>query len=141
MTTATTLRLLLVEDDGSIAQLITLAMHDLGVPYHLDQVFSAEEGLELWQQQPYDLLLTDYNLRGMNGLTLITSLKEQGATIPMILFTAYDTPQLRKAARKAGVTEFIAKPFFFDQFIELTRSLLPVRSSELGLLPPSANSG
>jgi CheY-like chemotaxis protein len=43
----------------------------------------------------------------------------------MVLFTAYDSPQLRRAARNAGVTKFIAKPFFLDQFVDLTRSLLP----------------
>ena len=138
MTIAKTFRILLVEDDGGIAQLFKLAMHDLGVPYHMDQVFSAEEGVELWDQQPYDLLLTDYNLRGMNGLALIRTLKKQQSTVPMVLFTAYDTPELRRAARGAGVAEFIAKPFFFDQFVDLARSLLSIKTSELGA-PPSAS--
>lgn len=125
-------RILIVEDDSSIAHLIKLWMRDLGVPHHLDQASSAEEGLELWSRQPYDLLLTDYNLRGMTGLAMITTLKQQGVLAPMILFTAYDTPQLRKAARLAGVAEFIAKPFFFDQFIEIARSFLPINASEHG---------
>ena len=137
MTIAKTFRILLVEDDSGIAQLIAMAMHDLGVPFQLDQVLSAEEAMELWAQQPYDLLLTDYNLRGMNGLTLITTLKGQQQPAPMVLFTAYDTPQLRRAARSAGVAEFIAKPFFFDQFIDLTRNLLPTKTSALGA-PPSS---
>jgi CheY-like chemotaxis protein len=137
MTITKTFRLLLVEDDSGIAQLIAMAMHDLDLPFQLDQVLSAEEALELWAQQPYDLLLTDYNLRGMNGLTLVTTLKAQHEIAPMVLFTAYDTPQLRRAARNAGVAEFIAKPFFFDQFIDLTRNLLPIKTTALGA-PPSA---
>lgn len=132
MTIAKTFRILLVEDDSSIAQLIAMAMHDLGVPYELEQVLSAEEARELWLQQPYDLLLTDYNLRGMNGLALITALKEQQETAPMVLFTAYDTVQLRREARRVGVAEFIAKPFFFDRFIDLIRGLLPIKTSALG---------
>lgn len=137
MTIVKTFRLLLVEDDSGIAQLIAMAMQDLNLPFQLDQVLSAEEALELWAQRPYDLLLTDYNLRGMNGLRLITTLKDQHEIAPMVLFTAYDTPQLRRAARTAGVAEFIAKPFFFDQFIDLTRNLLPIKTTALGA-PPSA---
>ena len=132
MDTAKTLRILLVEDDSSIYKIIEIGMRVLKEPYHLDHAISAEEGLELWNSEPYDLMLTDYNLRGMNGLALISFLKQQGFTTPMVLFTAYDTPQLRKQAREVGVAAFIAKPFFVDQFVNLARDLLPHRVSQVG---------
>jgi len=125
-------RILMVEDDGSIAQLLSIAMHTLDVAYQLDRAFSAEEGLTLWNKQPYDLLLTDYNLRGMTGITLIETLKQQGVSAPMVLFTAYDTPRIRNDAQRAGVAAFIPKPFFLDDFVNTTRSLLPSKSSEIG---------
>jgi two-component system, OmpR family, response regulator len=126
------LRILLVEDDGSIARIIALAMHDIGVPYHLDQAYSAEEGLELWHQQPYDLVLSDYNLRGMNGIAMIALLKAEVANLPTILFTAYDDVPVRREAKKIGVSRFVAKPFVIDEFIHITRGLLPTRSNQLG---------
>lgn len=129
--TTKTLRILLVEDDGSIARIIAIAMQDLGVPYQLDQAYSAEEGLELWHQQPYDLVLSDYNLRGMNGLAMIAALKAQVADLPTILFTAYDDAPVRREAKKVGVSQFIAKPFVIDEFVHVARGLLPVRSNEL----------
>lgn len=132
MKSDTTPRILLVEDDGSISQIIKLAMIDLKLPHHLDIAMSAEEGLDLWLTQPYDILLTDYNLRGRTGLELITTLHDRGMTAPTVLFTAYDTPQLRAAANAAQVTAFLAKPFFIDEFIDLTRSLLPIAASEIG---------
>src|SRR3954466_9441523 len=132
------LRILLVEDDGSIARIIAIAMRDIGVPYTLDQAFSAEEGLELWDQQTYDLLLTDYNLRGMNGIALIAALKARGAAdLPTVLFTAYDDAPVRQEARAVGVTRFVAKPFVIEEFVKLTRELLPVNASEIGS-PPTA---
>lgn len=137
MDTARKLRILLVEDDNSIAKIIELGMHDLKESYHLDQAISAEEGLDLWGEQPYDLVLSDYNLRGMNGLALIKTLKEHGTNSPMVLFTAYDTPQLRKEARDVGVAQFIAKPFFVDQFVNLVRTLLPCKASEVGAPTPA----
>jgi CheY-like chemotaxis protein len=126
------LRILLVEDDGSIARIIALAMHDIGVPYHLDQAYSAEEGLELWHQQPYDLVLSDYNLRGMNGIALLALLKAEVADLPTILFTAYDDAPVRREAKTIGVSRFIAKPFVIDEFIDIARGLLPTRTNQLG---------
>jgi CheY-like chemotaxis protein len=127
-----TFRILMVEDDGSIAHLISIAMHTLDVPYQLDQAFSGEEGLDLWHKRPYDLLLTDYNLRGMTGISLIEALKKEGVGVPMVLFTAYDTPRIRKEAQQAGVAAFIPKPFFLDEFVNMTRGLLPINSSQMG---------
>ncbi len=117
------LRILTVEDDSHIGRIIQLAMPELGVPYEFAAVLTAEEGLELWQQQPFDLLLTDYNLRGMNGLKLITMLKDQGFNVPMVLITAYDNPQLAREAREVGVSAYIPKPFFIDELVNVVRRL------------------
>ena len=95
----TPLRILLVEDDNHIGRIIELALPELNVPYEFVSVLSAEEGLELWNQRPFDLLLTDYNLRGMTGLALVSQLKQQGSHAPMILVTAYDSPDVRRDAR------------------------------------------
>jgi two-component system OmpR family response regulator len=131
-----TLRILLVEDDGSIARIIMIAMRDIGVPYAIDQAFSAEEAIELWDRQPYDVVLTDYNLRGMNGIVMIATLKARGAAdLPTVVFTAYDDARIQKEARAVGVTRFVTKPFVIEEFVKLTRELLPVNVSEIGSPP------
>jgi CheY-like chemotaxis protein len=129
------LRILLVEDDGSIARVIVIAMRQLGMPHQLDQAFSGEEALELWERQPYDLVLTDYNLRGMTGAHMVTAMKSHGRDLPTILFTAYDDIRVRKEAKEAGVTRFITKPFIVEEFIDIVRGLLPVNASEIGADP------
>jgi two-component system OmpR family response regulator len=126
------LRILLVEDDGSIARVIVIAMRALGVPYQLDQAFSGEEGLELWEKQPYDMVLTDYNLRGMSGIHMIAEMKSSAGDLPTVLFTAYDEATIRKEAKAAGVTRFITKPFIVDEFIATARGLLSARANEHG---------
>ncbi len=125
-------RILMVEDDGTIAHLISIVMQTLDVPYHLDQAFSAEEGLDMWHKQPYDLLLSDYNLRGMTGVALMETLRREGVLVPMVLFTAYDTPRIRKEAQQVGVAAFIPKPFFLDEFVNTARGFLPIKTSEMG---------
>jgi len=135
------LRILLVEDDGSIARVLAIALRDLGLPYHLDQAFSAEEGLELWEQQPYDLVLSDYNLRGMTGIHMIKAMKASGHDVPTILFTAYDEARVRREAREAGVSRFITKPFIVEEMVAIARSLLPAKATERGAAPPDKVTG
>lgn len=119
------LRILLVEDDNHIGRIIELALPELGIDYTFVAALSAEEGLELWQQQPFDLLLTDYNLRGMTGLKLVEVLREHGEQAPMVLITAYDSPDVRRQARSAGISAYVMKPFFMDELIQTVRQVLP----------------
>lgn len=132
-------RILLVEDDNYIARIIGLGMQMLGFPYTLDQATSAEEGLDLWDIQPYDIVLTDYNLRGKNGVKLIDELRRLGAAVPMVLFTAYDSPQTRREAEAVGVSAFLTKPFLIEEFVGITRRLLKPREAEVGSAPTSAS--
>jgi DNA-binding NtrC family response regulator len=120
-------RILVIEDDISISRLIGLAMPELGIPYVFVGALSAEEGLELWEKEPFDLLLTDYNLPGMRGTELIAILKSRGVTAPMVLFTAYDSPKLAREVRKLGVAAYIAKPFLMEDMLDTIRRLIDTR--------------
>jgi CheY-like chemotaxis protein len=125
------IRILLVEDDNHIGRIIELSLPELGVPYTFVSALSAEEGLELWHQQPFDILLTDYNLRGMNGLQMVEQLFSTGARVPTLLVTAYDSPELRRDARTLGVDIYLTKPFFMDELVEAVRRLLPITAREV----------
>lgn len=129
------LRILLVEDDSTIASVIALGLRMLGMPYLLDIAYSAEEGLELFNQHAYDLVMSDYNLRGMNGLSLLTTIKQARHDLPTVLFTAYDTPKLQRDAHNAGVSGYISKPFLIEDFVTLARNLLPAIENEIGASP------
>jgi CheY-like chemotaxis protein len=78
--------------------------------------------------------LTDYNLRGMHGLALITLLRQRGSVAPAVLFTAYTSPSLQAEAKAVNAT-YVIKPFFIDQFIDLIRQLLPNQQIQLGEEP------
>ena len=132
MTQPKSLRILLVEDDGGIAHVIRVGLHTLGSTHQLDHALTAEEGFDLWRQHSYDLVLSDYNLRGKNGLELVAQIRELTSVVPIVLITAYDTPAIRRQATKTGVTRFVAKPFFVDEFTDLVRSLLPTQASQMG---------
>jgi CheY-like chemotaxis protein len=118
-------RILLVEDDSHIGRIIELALPELGIPYEFVSAISAEEGLEQWERRPFDVLLTDYNLRGMNGLQLIEELRRQGFCVPTLLVTAYDSPEMRREVRNLNIDAYLTKPFFMDDLVDTVRRLLP----------------
>ncbi|MGQ9547268.1 MAG: response regulator [Roseiflexus sp.] len=127
--------ILLVEDDSMIASVIALGLRTLGMSYKLDTAYSAEEGWELFEQNAYDLVMSDYNLRGMNGLSLLIKIKQAQPNLPTVLFTAYDTPKLRHDAYNAGINQYIAKPFLIEDFVNIARNLLPAIENEIGASP------
>jgi|HigsolmetaAR202D_1030399.scaffolds.fasta_scaffold00005_102 Response regulator containing CheY-like receiver, AAA-type ATPase, and DNA-binding domains len=118
------IRILIVEDDYHISRILQLAMTQSGVPCQQDSALSAEEALEMWQKQSYDLLLTDHNLRGMTGLQLIRTLRSQGEQVPIIMMTAYDTPQLEREVRSLGISAYIPKPFLIEEVVAAIERVL-----------------
>ncbi len=118
------IRILIVEDEYHISRILQLAMTQSGVPCQQDSALSAEEALEMWQKQSYDLLLTDHNLRGMTGLQLIRTLRSQGEQVPIIMMTAYDTPQLEREVRSLGISAYIPKPFLIEEVVAAIERVL-----------------
>lgn len=116
-------RVMIVEDDSSIAQTMVLALR-LIPNVEVDRAYNGEEALRLWNEKPADVLLTDYHMREMTGMELVRHLRDNNFTQPMIMITAYDSVELQREAREAGVTEVIAKPFFIDQLIDRVSELL-----------------
>jgi two-component system, OmpR family, response regulator len=127
--------ILLVEDDGAIARACKLALLEIGYLIELDWVYTAEHAIELIDESldRYDIVVTDFNLRGVSGLQLIHEihLKEKAGDIKKpissILTTAYDSPQMRRDAHREGVDYFIPKPFFLEEFRDIIKGILVKR--------------
>ncbi len=116
-------RILLVEDDSAIAQTLMIAFRSLA-NVEVVRAFDGEEALRHWDEQPFDVILTDYHMREMSGLELAHHLRERKVTQPIVMITAYDSIQLQREAREVGVTELIPKPFFIDQMLDLVKVYL-----------------
>jgi CheY-like chemotaxis protein len=119
-----TRHILVVEDDLAIAQTLLFALRLLP-DVEVVRSANAEEALIQLAQQVPDIILTDHHMHGMSGVDLVRQLRGQGITVPMILITAYDTIQLQREARDAGITEIVPKPFQIDQLLEQVGTLLP----------------
>ena len=73
---------------------------------------SAKEGLSLFDEQPFDLVISDQRMPDKNGLELLRAIKKKNPLIPTILLTGYaDHDILKEAFNDVGVSKYINKPF------------------------------
>ena len=103
------LRILLVDDDEWIRDSMRLFFEDEGC--NLETAETAEEALVKIAVHPYDILIVDYMLAGMDGLEFFKRLSGRGPRPLRIMITAYASDAVSVAARKIGVDDLIEKPF------------------------------
>ena len=102
-------KILLVDDDEWIRDSLTLYFDTEGC--QMIAVETAEEGMELLKQQDYDIILLDYKLPGIDGLTFSRKIQEIRPAAIKILITAYKNKKVVSEAVNVGIQEFIDKPF------------------------------
>lgn len=105
-------KILLVDDDEWIRD--SLTMYFGTEECHIMAVETAEEGMGLLKQQGYDIILIDYKLPGMDGLTFSKKIKEMRPDAIKILITAYKTKEVVSEAKQIGIQDLIDKPFTID---------------------------
>ena len=108
---------MLVVDDDKMSCLTTVESLDkIGI--HAEWVLDGESAVKKVagaseQGIPYDIILLDWKLPGMDGLETARQIRERtGNDIPILLVSAYDWADIEQEAKAAGITEFISKPLF-----------------------------
>lgn len=118
-------RVLVADDEPNARRMLEILLHKLGC-----EVFSAPDGkaaLKVLNETPMDLLITDLNMPGMSGLELLTAMRKDGHTFPVIVVTAYGTVENAVAAMKLGAFDFIIRPLDVEQVQIVIRRALDVR--------------
>src|SRR3990172_4314834 len=106
-------RVLVVDDEASIRDLLakTLALAE----YDVDVAPDGRTALERMRLYPYDLLIADLKMPGMDGLTLIREAKRYKADLPVIIITGFSTESSAIEAVNLGVAGYLTKPFRVPQ--------------------------
>jgi DNA-binding NtrC family response regulator len=101
--------ILIVDDDIHVLELIQRHLHDLN--YHTYRAVSVKEALAIMQDNAIDLLITDLQMPGVDGLQLVKYVSEHYPDIPKLMVTGYPSVEGALEAMKSGVMEYLIKPF------------------------------
>ena len=116
------MRLLLVEDESSIANFIRQGLTEAG--YAVDVAQDGQEGLDYIRAADYDVLILDIMLPRLDGVTLLRQLRAKGNKTPALMLTARDTVDNRVEGLDAGADDYLVKPFAFPELLARVRALL-----------------
>lgn len=116
------MRLLVVEDERELAETIAKGLRGSG--YAVDLAFDGTEGEYKTGFTPYDLILLDLNLPGLDGVELCRRLRGAGSSAAVLMLTARDRIADRVAGLDSGADDYLVKPFSFDELQARIRALL-----------------
>lgn len=118
--------ILVVEDSATMRSLITQALEDLGRPAKIDEAENGFEALRLLPRVPYALIVTDINMPDINGLELVSFVKQNDAYrgIPLIIVSTEGSERDRDRGLELGADAYLIKPFEPDQLRQVALELL-----------------
>ncbi len=116
------MRILLVEDEEKVTRFITLGLK--AESFAVDSARDGKTGLQMATMNPYDLLVVDLMLPGMNGTELIRRVRQRNADVPIVVLTARDGIADKVANFESGADDYLTKPFAFAELLVRVKALL-----------------
>jgi two-component system, OmpR family, response regulator len=114
-------RVLVVEDEAKLAALIRKALREQGML--ADVAIKGEDALWMAAATPYDVLMLDVNLPGIDGFEVCHRLRADGVRTPILMLTARDGVDDRITGLNTGADDYVVKPFDFDELFARIRAL------------------
>lgn len=129
------MRILLVEDEQKVAGFVERGL--VAERYAVDVAGDGRYGLELAETYPYDLIILDLMLPGIDGRQILNKIRKQNTEVPVLILTARDSVEDKVCLFESGADDYLTKPFAFAELLVRTKALLrrgPVnRSSTIKL--------
>lgn len=116
------MRLLIVEDDAALRKILEKRLTQEG--YAVDACGDGGEGLEYAFSAPYDGLILDIMLPGLDGLTLLKHLRARNVFCGVLLLTARDAVDDRVRGLDCGADDYLTKPFAYEELSARLRAML-----------------
>lgn len=115
------MKLLLIEDDLQAAEYLIKSLRESG--YSVEHSPDGRDGLEKATQRHYDVIIADRQLPHVDGLTIITTLRERHDRTPVLILSALGTVDDRVHGLKAGGDDYLTKPFAFAELLARIEAL------------------
>ena len=114
-------RLLLVEDDRTLGPMLVEILAEV---YEVQHAVDGQQGLHAALSRPFDVLVVDRGLPGIEGVDLVRRLRSSGVLVPVLILTARGTVADRVQGLDAGAEDYLVKPFEIDELMARLRALL-----------------
>lgn len=115
-------KILLVEDERKIAETLKKGLTEQ--QYHVELCSDGTIAKELFETRPFDIVILDINLPGINGYELCKIIRSRNQQIPVIMLTALNSTNDKVVGFDAGADDYIVKPFDFVELLVRIRALL-----------------
>ncbi len=131
--------ILIVDDDLLTRSSLQRILSHQG--YEVEQAENAEAAQKLLARRFFDLVITDLQMPGQNGLMLLRDIKSRSPHTPVVMFTAYGSMDVVIEALRSGANDFLTKPYKPDEMLTIVarevgrhrRALPPAMDEALGL--------
>lgn len=117
-------KIITVEDSTSLREMISFVLREEG--YEVVEAKDGRDALDKLKNTPVDLVITDLNMPIMNGIELTRELRSSAhhKFVPIVFLTTESQTQKREAAKNAGATGWIVKPFKPEQLLKVIKKVL-----------------
>lgn len=117
-------RILVADDSRTVLRILRLSLEKSA--YEICAVENGLDAFNLFKEEPFDLLLTDLNMPGLDGIELIKKIRYElrDQTTPIIMLTTESQEAMKNAGRDAGANGWIVKPFKSVQLLNLLHKVL-----------------
>lgn len=133
------MRVLLVEDDAHTAAFIAKGLREDG--HAVDHAVDGKQGLFLASTEPFDAVVLDRMLPGLDGLTLLRTLRGAGNAMPILLLTALGDTDHRVEGLRAGADDYLVKPFAYAELSARLDGIVRRNRSDGGREPTRLRAG
>ena len=116
------MKILVIEDQADIRDTLKDLLITAG--FNVLEAENGEQGLDMMGKHAIDLVISDLNMPGMDGLTMCGHMKEQGYRAPIFMLTTQTSPDLKAKAKDAGVVAWIIKPHKDNVLLDGIRKVL-----------------
>ncbi|WP_337073000.1 sigma-54 dependent transcriptional regulator [Aeromonas veronii] len=121
-------RILVVEDDNGLREALVDTLLLGG--YECREADSGERALLALSRQPFDMVISDIQMGGMDGVTLLATIRQQYPQIPVLLMTAYANIDGAVRAMREGAIDYLAKPFSPEVLLNQVSRYVPAQKVE-----------
>ncbi len=125
------MKILVVDDEEGARELFNTILGDEG--YEVTLAASGEDALTRFKSSPFDLVVTDIKMPGMDGLQLLQEIRKSGSKADVIMVTAYGEVESYLKAMSLGAAEYINKPIRIKELKRIVHKVLTERKARPGI--------